>query len=197
MLTEYTCNRYEDRQRNVNVALPYEKQIPYTDRQELFDKLGQVALNALEQGEVLISEGTVDRVLGVDAKLKAMLKDSGFLLFQSVGSQYQFPHLTFQEYFAGRWLAKQLLSSDGKVRKKGEKFLTKHQYGPQYGQMLSFLAGEVSKEEGMDGLRKLLSLLEEAPQEVVGVQHVLLQLRLLNEWLCVAGDDGEEEASFA
>ena len=124
-------------------------------------------MKALEQGEVLISEGLVGKVLGVDAKLKAMLKDSGFLLLEEVEKQYQFPHLTFQEYFAGRALARQLFSSKAKVRKEAEKFLSKHQYAPQYGRMLSFLAGEVSKEEGVDGLRKLLSLLQEAPQEVV------------------------------
>ncbi|MCG8339967.1 MAG: NACHT domain-containing protein, partial [Cytophagales bacterium] len=111
MLTEYTCNRYEERQRKVNSPLPY------TKREELFDKLGHIALEGLKKGELLISQGLVDKVLGVDAKIKAMLKESGFLLLHSVGRQYQFPHLTFQEYFAGRLLARQLLSSEANVRK--------------------------------------------------------------------------------
>ncbi|MCG8341019.1 MAG: HEAT repeat domain-containing protein, partial [Cytophagales bacterium] len=58
---------------------------------------------------------------------------------------------------------------------------------------LSFLSGEVSKKQGVAGIRQLLSLLEAEPQEVVGVQHVLLQMRLLNEWLGVAGEDLEDE----
>ena len=189
MLTEYTCNRYEERPRNVEEALPY------TNREELFDKLGQVALKALEQGEVLISGGLVDRVLGVDAKLKAMLRESGFLLFQALDShdsptsQYQFPHLTFQEYFAGRWLAKQLLSEDDADQEEAKAFFCEHKYAPRYGVMLSFLSGAVSKAHGVQGLQKLFSLLEEEFQEVVGVQHLLLQMRLLNEWLYVAGEE--------
>ncbi|MCG8340607.1 MAG: HEAT repeat domain-containing protein, partial [Cytophagales bacterium] len=43
----------------------------------------------------------------------------------------------------------------------------------------------------MEGIVQLLSLLEEKPKEVVGVQHLLLQLRCVNEWLCVAGEDLE------
>ena len=185
-LTGYICKRYEERRRQQGLA------IPYKNREELFDRLGKIALDALQQGEVLISQVLIDEV-EAEPVFKDMLKDAGFLLLEEVGKQYQFPHLTFQEYFAGRRLAGQLLSDKVKVRKEAEKFLTKHQYEPQYGRMLSFLAGEASKLEEVDGTRQLLSLLEEAPQEVVGVQHVLLQMRLLNEWLCVAGEDGEEE----
>ena len=58
--------------------------------------------------------------------------------------------------------------------------------------MLSFLSGEVSKKQGVEGISKLLSLLGAAPQEQE-VEHVLLQMRLLNEWLCVAGADLKEE----
>ena len=186
-LTEYTWERYAR-----------ERQVQNKNCEDVFETLGKIALDALEKGEVLISQELVREHVQV-SRVRDMLKDmkdAGFLLLQEVGSQYQFPHLTFQEYFAGRWLARQLLSGDDEDQEEVQAFLTKHQYGPQYGRMLTFLAGEVSKEKkkkGLKGLRKLLSLLQKAPQEVVGVQHVLLQMRLLNEWLCVVGDDWEDE----
>ncbi|MCG8341055.1 MAG: HEAT repeat domain-containing protein, partial [Cytophagales bacterium] len=187
-LTRYIWKRYEARHK--------EQGLQNKDREALFDTLGKIALRALHRGEVLISQGLVEKVLEEescveeDSRVSKMLQESGLL--QSVGSQYQFPHLTFQEYFAGRLLARQLLSSEAKVREKGEKFFCKHKYAPQYGRTLSFLAGEVSKKQEIEDIRKLLSLLEAEPQEVVGVQHLLLQMRLLNEWLCVAGEDEEE-----
>ncbi|MCG8339957.1 MAG: NACHT domain-containing protein, partial [Cytophagales bacterium] len=182
-LTRYIWERYERRHRELCLQ--------NKEREELFDVLGKIALRALERGDLLISPELVGAVLeelpnsGDRQLFRDILPASGLL--QVVGRQYQFPHLTFQEYFAGRLLARQLLSSEANVRK----FFSEHKYERQYGVMFSFLSGEVSKEQGVEGIRQLLSLLEETPQEVVGVQHLLLQMKLLNEWLCVAGEDLE------
>ena len=162
------------------------------DCEELFDTLGKIALEALKKGEVLISPGIVQNHVKAPC-VKKKLKDSDFLLLQSVGKQYQFPHLTFQEYFAGRALARQLLSGNAADQAELGAFFSEHKYARRYGVMLSFLSGEVSKAHGVAGLRQLLELLEAEPQELVGVQHVLLQMRLLNEWLYVGGEDLEEE----
>ena len=185
-LTEYTWERYAR-----------ERQVQNKNCEDVFETLGKIALDALEKGEVLISQELVREHVQV-SRVRDMLKDmkdAGFLLLQEVGRQYQFPHLTFQEYFAGRWLAKQLLSDNDEDQEEVQDFFTEHQYEPQYGQMLSFFSGEVSKgqkKKGIKGIRQVLSLLQAAPQEVVGVQHVLLQMRLLNEWLCVSGKKRQE-----
>ena len=173
------------------------------NEEEVFDTLGQIALEALAQGEVLISPGLVHHQVkhvkrGKD-KLKARLKDAGFLLLSYVGQDqdkqgdpanqsgfYQFPHLTFQEYFAGRTLARQFLSKDEDEQECASDFLSEYKYEGQYGRMLSFMAGEVSRGKGAKGIKKLLSLLEDRGKEIVGVQHLCLQLRVIHEWLCVA-----------
>ena len=182
--------------------------------EEVFDTLGQIALAALEQGEVLISPGLVHQQVkhakrGRD-KLKAKLKDAGFLLLSYVGKDqekqedpanqsgfYQFPHLTFQEYFAGRTLARYFLSKDEDEQEKASDFLAEHQYEAQYGRTLSFMAGEVSKIKGVEGIKKLLSLLGESDQEIVGLQHLLLQLRVVHEWLCMATEREVERGMAA
>ena len=170
------------------------------NEEEVFDTLGQIALAALEQGEVLIKPGLVThqvkQVKGGRDTLKARLKDAGFLLLQYVGEDkdkqqgfYEFPHLTFQEYFAGRRLAKQFLSEATEARK----FISKHKYESQYGRTLTFMAGEVSRLAGVEGIKKLLSLFEEGDKEIVGLQYLLLQLRVVHEWLCMSGEDTENE----
>ena len=190
-LTELVWRRYKERrQEGVSVQ----------DREHLFDKLGQIALSALEAGEILIGPGLIDRALtdrATDAEeVKNKCKDAGFLLLQYVGEDpdkksgfYQFPHLTFQEYFAGRALAQQFLSENKREKKRTSTFLSEHKYEDQYGRTLSFMAGEVSRIEEMEGIRELLKLLEEG-KEVVGLQHLLLQLRVIHE--CIASEQEAE-----
>ena len=180
-------------------------QLQHQDREHLFNTLGKVALKALEKGEVLISPGLIDKTLGDDMDAQAAqkaFKDAGFLLLQYVGEDegkqqgfYEFPHLTFQEYFAGRALAQQCLSENKREQQRADTFLSDHQYESQYGRTLTFMAGEVSKIEGVEGIKKLLNLLEKE-KEIVGVQHLRLQLRVLHEWLCVA-TEREVERSIA
>ena len=76
-----------------------------------------------------------------------------------------------------------------RIKLRYKRFSPNIKYESQYGRMLSFFSGEVSKaqkKKGVNGIRQVLSLVEAAPREVVGVQHLLLEMRLLNEWLCVA-----------
>ncbi|MCG8340932.1 MAG: NACHT domain-containing protein, partial [Cytophagales bacterium] len=195
ILTEHIWERYLEK-----LEKKLEKHGDMGDYQEdLFSLLGNIALEALKKGEVLISPKTHGEVLEKIPTINKrrlfsdMLTESGLL--HSVGGEYQFPHLTFQEYFAGRALARQFLSGNDEDQEEVEAFFSEHKYERQYGVMLSFLSGKVSKEKkkkGVKGISQLLLLVEKEPKEVVGVQHVLLQMRLLNEWLCVAGKDCKE-----
>ena len=190
LVTEFTWQRYTKKWGLKNKS-----------EEELFDTLGQSGLAALLKGEVLISPGLVRQYVQQAKqdrdKLKAKLKDAGFLLLQYVGQDvgrqsgfYEFPHLTFQEYFAGRALAQQFLSE--KEQEAAGKLVSKHQYKGSYGRTLSFMAGEVSRVKGAACIEKLLGFLEKE-QEVVGLQHLLLQLRVLHEWCCMAGEDAADE----
>ena len=53
--------------------------------------------------------------------------------------------------------------------------------------------GEVSRSKKFEGIKELLSLLDKSDKEIVGLQHLLLQLRVTHEWLCMAGEDTEDE----
>ena len=154
-----------------------------TTQKELLTKLGAIALVSLAQGTGQISHEQV-RAIEESPFSPEMLVETGLLQAAGLG-QYQFPHQRIQEYFAGRSLAGKLLSKDEHERASVKRLVSEHKYAPQYGRMLSFMAGEVSSMAGFEGVEQLLTLLGEE-QELVGLQHLLLQLRVIHEWLCVA-----------
>lgn len=160
--------------------------IDLKEQGEVFTLLGEVALRALERKQSKIGQGLVDSVLEERLDFRDKLKDSGFLT--SGKGHYEFLHQTFQEYFAARVLAKRLQSNESSARR----FISKHKYDPNYRIVFSFLAGEASR-NGVEGLEKLLSLVDEDPHEVVGVQHICLQMKILSEWLCAAEEHFVEE----
>ncbi|MEO1219283.1 MAG: NACHT domain-containing protein [Bacteroidota bacterium] len=161
------------------------------EREGLFSDLEKIALTTLQKGEIVINPDVIqEEVLG---RLPSpLLKDAGFLLFEKVSWQYQFPHLTFHEYFAGRSLARQFLSGDADDLEEVTDFLRSCMYIPRYRRTLSFMAGEIVNgmalemkltKKSLGRIQSLLRLVDKAPRELVGVQHLVLQLRLLNEWL--------------
>ena len=176
------------------------------DREPLFDMLGKIALEGLKRGEKgLVSSAWVeDLVLDSEKNNLQILQNTDFLLFRwlPVSGQYQFPHITFQEYCAGRWLAKQLfLSDDVKALKEARSFFQQYKYASCYGTMFTFLAGEVSnhasKKQRCEDIGTLLTLANEGVAETYKseIPHLCLQMRLVNEWLCVC-DNEEIQKSF-
>ena len=184
-LTTYLWKRYETNQSAIKTRA--------ASQEELFRKLGEIALWAFNQGAIQLHAMTVREFLSeLPSGREGMLEASGLL--KALGrSHYEFPHLTFQEYFAGCTLARQFLSDNSREHQRAKKFLSRHKYAPQYGRTLSFMAGEVSRSEGVEGIQKLLALLGPENPEIVGLQHLLLQLRVVHEWLCMARSEIEED----
>ena len=171
---------------------------------DLFNMLGQVALDALEKNQTQLSQTFIDEYAETKRE-KSLLKDAGFLFLQYVGgtsdersSSYQFPHQILQEYFAGRLLAVQFLG-DEDAREQCKEFVRDHKYDSSYGQTLPFFSGELhsqlskkSSKHRCEQLSRLLEWLDSEPKEVVGLQHALLQAGMLHEWLCMAKSDEHE-----
>ena len=145
--------------------------------------LGAIALTLLAQGTGQISDDQVLAIEGITLSPE-ILVEAGLLQAIAPG-KYQFAHRRIQAYLAGCALAEKLLSQDEHEQSSVRILLSKDKYNPQYRTALSFMAREVSIVRGMQGIQQLLKLLEEEP-EIVGLQHLLLQLRVLHEWLCIA-----------
>ena len=103
--------------------------------------LETVALGMLCDGIAQISEASVASTLG---HFPTAYLESGLL--QRNGTLVHFPHLTFQEYFAGRALARYFLSTDGADRASLEQFLQQHKYHPRFGVALRFMMGEAVRQ---------------------------------------------------
>ncbi|MEO1300883.1 MAG: NACHT domain-containing protein [Bacteroidota bacterium] len=167
-------------------------------KSSLFQDLEKVALASLQQGKLIISRNSIEEILAPNPS--PLLADAGFLLLQKLDQEYKFPHLTFQEYFAGRRLARQFLLGEQSIV-SAKNFLKRYMYVSRYRRTLSFMAGELAKgmqrELGltptasisMEPIQKLLTMInDELPSELLGFQQLLLQLRLLNEWLLITED---------
>ena len=181
LITEFIFKRYKERAKGGSVLI----------KSQLFKQLGQIALRALEEGTVWITLGLLNRTLtlddseGADGVLK-ICQNVGLL--KCVGNCYEFPHLTFQEYFAGLELAQMRWLGDDTEQRKAMQFLSAHKYEPRYARTLSFMVGGAIKIEGVESIKNFLRFLGDSTEEIMGLQHLLLQLRVLHEWLCVAGE---------
>ena len=90
----------------------------------------------------------------------------------------QFPHLSFQECFAGYALALKLNSTSTPEREALDLFLQKYKYHPRFRLVLRFMMGEAVRQAAVvkqvRSLRRMLRLLERPPKEVAGLQHLAL-----------------------
>jgi HEAT repeat protein/V8-like Glu-specific endopeptidase len=107
---------------------------------------------------------------------------SGFL--QSTGNhtlflhnEYSFLHLTFQEFFAARYLARLLHDNP----KEGSACIQEVKFNPRYKVVMWFTAGLLRKEGG--DFRDLNAFFEmlDTPKDLVGLYGALLKIRCLEE----------------
>jgi HEAT repeat protein len=180
-LADYLWKRYTEEYHTRHLADYWLQNI---HKDEVFDALGELALSGLAGGEELIRGKTVEGVLdklAKDKQIHVMLVESKLL--EKVGMDYQFPHLSFQKYFAGRALAKSMLAGNDLGEITVKEFLSAHKYQQKYQGVLAFLADVVSQVQGEEGIAKLLKMLQEGPKEVIGLQQLFSELRCLNSYL--------------
>lgn len=88
--------------------------------------------------------------------------------------KYRFVHLTFQEFFAARYLARQV----ARHRASFETNLRQHKYNRRYEVIWMFFTGLLSKAEELDFFFKVL---DDEPRDLVGLQHIHLIMYCLSE----------------
>ena len=92
------------------------------------------------------------------------------------------------DYFLGSALARMFL--DEKKRSEVMRFLQASKYQKQYQQILTLMAGMLYEQEGAVGLAQLLKTFDKGTrQEAIGLQHLLLQLRCVNECIGLAKNE--------
>ena len=148
-----------------------------------FNDLEEIAFEALRTGQTLIEETIVISCTTLKDSLKIM-KNSGFLLRALEEDEYQFSHKTFQEFFAGRYIARYLLKKETSSEKiRVERFFRRIKYTETCELTLFFVMHAFAEACGKDALDEMLSILDEQPVEILGIQHLFLRMRVLEACL--------------
>ena len=158
---------------------------------EIFEDLEELAFETLREGLVLIDETFV--VQHATSKEAAQtFEESGLLLPVSEDQGYRFQHLTFQEYFAGRHIAKNL-QRKGLDGERVVAFIREEKYNEKHAATLSFATHAFAEGRGKDALQEMLSIVDEEPVEILGIQHFFLKMRVLNATLEETREDDLKE----
>ncbi len=180
-MTNYVWKRFNEKQ----AAKVANKDIVFGD-------LEKIAFEALRKGQILIEERIVEGH-ATSTNTTGLFKESGFLLFLMEGQQYQFPHLTFQEYFAGRFIARSLKNKGSDDEKRVLKFIQEGKYNQKNDVTMHFAMHAFARDRGEDALKTMLSTFGDQPVEVLGVRHFFLKMRILEATLEEADEDELED----
>lgn len=170
------------------------------NREETFEALEKIAFEAQKSGRIVFGEDLIDKYAPTET-VKQTLKDSGFLLLKMEGNQYQFPHLSFQECFAGNHLARWLLipaSSEMSrttscLQKEALKFVSENKYKQVHQLTFFFMTQKLgTEEEDVDTLLEIFEVFDRDPIDFVGLQHIFLKLRILEAFLSVTQLETED-----
>ena len=180
-MANYAWKRFEEKQSARNVQ-----------KVELFKDLEKIAFEALRKGLILIHERFV-MAHATSKNAARTFKESGLLLFVLEGQEYQFPHLTFQEYFAGRYIARVLKQKGSDEETRVLDFISERKYDGKHALTLTFAMHAFAEGRYKHALKELLSIVDERPVEVLGIRHFLLRMRVLEAVLEETDEDDLED----
>ena len=168
-MTEFVWKRFEEK-RDASKARKI----------DIFDDLERIAFEALQAGQILIEERIV-RKYAKTTNAPMFFKETGFLLLKLEGQEYQFPHLTFQEYFAARYIARCVRESVPKSEEeKVRGFIDRGKYDEKNALTMFFAMHALAADgQNINAFQDLLSIVDRQPVEVLGMQHFFLRMRVL------------------
>ena len=155
-----------------------------------FEDLEEVAFKALMSGQVEIDEELVEECTQWNSKA---ISQSGFLLRTLESGECRFWHKTFQEFFAGRHIAKCMLGESATKKREVEEFIQRGKYTEKHMLTISFAMHALTKACKEDALNCMFSTLDEQPIELLGVQHLFVKMRVLEARIEEAGTQDELE----
>lgn len=145
------------------------------------DFLEELAMDLMQRNRIECTDRDVsDLIRQMEDNRKSMLPLSlernleklSFLrsTFGQYQKNYTFTHFTFNEFFAARYLTR---SQD-----RLKTHLSKHKYDPRYQLIWRFVAGLLPGGAALDGF---FDLLEQEPQDLLGIHHQYLIMHCVNE----------------
>ena len=162
-----------------------------SDCRKVFDSLGSIAFKALRLKQVSIDKDLfLDEISKI--RLKMILRETGFLLFNKERDSYEFLHLTFQEYFAGQFLARSMRCDA--VKEWTKRFVSNNKYCTRYKVVFEFFVHEMCTQLGAGVFDHALPCIDMGIRDLLGVQHYLLHLQILEVFLTVEKEQERRHA---
>ena len=162
-------------------------------KDDILQRLESIAFEAFRGDKTSINQTLVEEHAST-AFVREILRDSGFLLYDIENMQYTFPHKHVQEYFAGRYISRTLEGEKVKDQ-TSVAFLTNGKYTENNRHVISFMTQAIAQNRRGIGLQKLFSFIDQEPKEIIGIQHFLLKLCILDKFLAGAWRLGIDETA--
>lgn len=137
--------------------------------------LGEIALEGLKTGGLLLSEEILTRGLNATHYSVRELQDTG--LIQKNGTDYQFLHLTFQEHLIAYAISQ-------KTAQEITAFIVEYRYLPKFQIVMAFLGGLIAGDDDANRTKTkefLIDLHSSEGADLIGAYQLELTLRCLNE----------------
>ena len=150
-------------------------------REDVLRRIDVIAFRAVQKDQRLIDRSLFEEQASTGVVM-GMLRDSGYVFFDMEKDKYYFPNRTFQEYFAGRYIAYRLRKGTSRERQESADFLTKRKYERKSRMIVALTAQALADWRGTVVVREVFSSIDRSPVEILGVQHFFLKLQILDEW---------------
>ncbi len=187
-MTEWLCRRYL-RTHDHQILQLSENEIDRHCQKELAF-LESLAFNAMKSNKIIIPSSLLEDVLD-EAKVSSQeyLHILKMGLLKSVNKQginnrserkkdHYFIHLSFQEYFAARYLINAL---KGSHTEKAIEFIKYQKYNQRYTLVFTFAAGLVSESDAKSYSNVFWENILGEPQDLVGIRHMQLIIFCMEE----------------
>lgn len=145
--------------------------------------LEEMSINLTESGQFEFTNEDISRAIRhlelngtrLPLSLEANLKKLSFLHSNHRGqrSKFNFIHLTFQEFFAARWLTRD--------ERRLNQYIRQYNYSRRFERVWRFVTGLLQTENDTDKLYCFFRTIEEEPRDLLGPVHQRLIRNCLNE----------------
>ena len=147
--------------------------------------LEELAINMLESDRIEFTNHDVADVIqhwessGNQIPLSLENRVHKFSLLRSSSREgyrtFRFVHLTFQDFFAARYVVRSLVQGSSRLRS----LLRKYKYYRQHELFWRFIPGLLTKVKDLD---LFFQLLDQEPRDLLGIQHIRIVMHCLHEW---------------
>ena len=180
-ITEWLCRRYLSAQDNQILQLPKDKINRRCQKELAF--LESLAFHAMEANTIIIRPALLQEALNearVSLEEHPHILNIGILKSfhkQGIGNRIEmekdhyFVHLSFQEYFAARYL---IHAPEGSQMEQAIQFIKHQKYNQRYTLLFTFAAGLLSEKDARLCLNFFWNTLLGEPLDIVGIRHMRL-----------------------